>query len=236
MTAAHVDAHDGVTGEMLLGALIDAGASVERVEAAVRTLGVGAVRLAWARVQRDDAPACAVRVRAPVETPDVPTWARVREVLAYAALADPVRDCALEAVRRLVSAEAEVAGITVEELDLSPVGVLDTMASIVAVCASVHELGIDSVTIGPIGVGSGKLDTLAGPMPVPAPAVVHLLAPFELAAHPVAAELTDAVGAALVATLARPGSAEAPAHLQRVGVGAGSRLEDHEAVLRVLLA
>ena len=233
MPHAHIDARDGVTGEMLLGALIDAGASVERMEAAVRTLGVGAVKLAWARVRRGGTPACTVRVRAPEETPDVPTWARVREVLGYAALADPVRDHALDAGRRLVTAEAEVAGIRVEELDLSPVGVLDTMALVVAVCASVHELDLDAITIGPIGVGSGTIDTLAGPAPVPAPAVAHLLTGFETQARPYAAELTSTTGAALVATLAHRGAAPVPDDVQATGVGAGGRTNGHEALLRV---
>lgn len=235
MAHAHVDARDGVTGEMLLGALIDAGASVERVEAAVRTLGVGAVRLAWARVRRDGVAACAVRIRAPEQTPDVPTWARVREVLAYAALADPVRDHALAAFRRLVTAEADVADASVEELDLSPVGVLDTMAVVVAVCASVHELGLDALTIGPIGVGTGTVATLDEPVAVPAPAVVHLLEGFEAAPRPVAAELTTAVGAALVATLARAGTPPDPTGVDRVGVGAGGRHGEHACILRVLV-
>jgi uncharacterized protein (DUF111 family) len=229
---AHVDAGNGVTGEMLLGALVDAGASVERVEGAVRTLGVGAVKLAWAQVQRAGAPACAVRVHAPEETPEVPTWTRIREVLAYAALPEPVRASALEATRRLVAAEAAVTGTTVEDLDLAPVGALDTMAVVVAVCASVHELGIGRLTVGPIGVGTGEI---AGPAPVPAPAVTRLLAGFELAPRPVAAELTTATGAALVATLADRGAAPPPAEPGRVGVGAGTRLGEVESVLRVVL-
>lgn len=236
MPNAHLDARDGVTGEMLLGALIDAGASVERVEAAVRTLGVGAVRLAWARVRRGGTPACVVRVHAPEEAPDVPTWARMREVLAYAALPDPVRDHALEAARRLVGAEATAARVTVEDLDLSPVGVLDAMAIVVAVCASVHELGLQTITVGPIGVGTGPVDTIAGPVDEPAPAVAHLLTGFETRPRPLAAELTDATGAALVATLARRGAAPPPARVHHTGVGAGPRVDGYEAVLRVLVA
>lgn len=235
MTDAHVDARAGVTGEMLLAALIDAGASVERMEAAVRTLGVGAVKIAWGRVSRGGTLACTVRVRAPEETPDVPTWARVREVLAYAALADRVRDHALEASRRLVTAEAQSAGVRVEDLDLSPVGVLDTMALVVAVCASVDELGLETITTGEIGVGSGTVETLAGPVPVPSPAVTHLLEGFTTTARDVAAELTDVTGAALVATLVRRGATTPPAEPHRVGVGAGARRDD-DAVLRVLLS
>ncbi len=235
MVDAHVDARDGVTGEMLLGALVDAGASVERVEAAVRTLGGGAVRLAWARVPRGDTTACAVRVRAPEWTPDVPTWARMREVLTYAALDDAVRDRALEAVRRLVTAEAATAGVAVDDLDMSQVGVLDTMSLVVAVCTCVAELGLDTITIGPIGLGSGTVDTLAGPIAVPAPAVDHLLTGFTTQPQDTDVELTTATGACLVSTLAQRGMADPPAEVARVGIGAGHRIEGEARVLRLLL-
>lgn len=232
---AHIDADTGVTGESLLGALVDAGASIEVVEHAVRTLGVGRVKLAWARVRRQDVSACSVRVRAPEQTPDLPTWDRIREVLTYAALPDPVRERALEAVRRLVGAEAEAGGVPVEELHMSPVGVLDMLANVVGVCAAVHELGLTVLTIGPVGVGTGTVDTIGGPVEVPTPAVRLLLEGFETAPRSTAAELTTATGAALVATFARPGAAPSPDQVGRTGLGAGDR-ETADAVLRVQLA
>lgn len=233
---AHIDAATGVTGESLLGALVDAGASIEEVEHAVTTLGVGRVKLAWARVPRQDVSACAVRVRAPEQTPDLPTWNRMREVLTYAALADPVRDHALEAVRRLVTAEADAAGVGVDDLQVSPVGALDMLANVVGVCAAIHELGLTDVTIGPVGVGTGTADTFAGPVEVPTPAVRLLLEGYELAPQPAAAELTTATGAALVATFARRGVAPPLDPVGRTGLGAGDRSALPDAVVRVQLA
>ncbi len=233
---AHIDATTGVTGESLLGALVDLGASIEELEQAVRTLGVGGVKLAWARVRRQGVSACAVRVRAPEQTPELPTWHRIREVLTYAALPDDVRERALEAVRRLVSAEAEAAGVGLDALHMSPVGVLDMLANVVGVCAAVHELGLTVVTIGPVGVGDGKVDTFAGPAEVPSPAVRLLLEGFEMAPHPVAAELTSSAGAALVATFARRGAAPVPEAVVRTGLGAGDRDSPADAVLRIHLS
>lgn len=233
---AHIDAVTGVTGESLLGALVDAGASIEEVEHAVRTLGVGRVRLAWARVPRRDMSACAVRVRAPEQTPDLPTWDRIQQVLTYAALADPVRDHALEAVRRLVTAEADVAGVEVDDLQVSPVGALDMLANVVGVCAAIHELGLTDITIGPVGVGTGTADTFAGPVEVPTAAVRRLLEGYELAPQPVAAELTSATGAALVATFTHGGTAPPHDPAGRTGLGAGDRSALPDAVVRVQLA
>ena len=233
MAEAHIDATGGVTAEMLLGALVDAGASLQVVEAAVSTLGMGSVRLVVARVPRGDLTACTVRVRAPEQTPDVPSWDRVREVLTFAALDEAVRTPALDAIGRLMAAEAAAADVDVADLDLPQVGVLDTLAEVVGVCAAVHALGLDSLTCGDVGVGTGTLDTLAGPRPLPSAAVERLLAEFPLRPRPVAAELTTATGAALLATLARPGPEPAPADVRLVGVGAGDR-EAGDGVLRVL--
>lgn len=235
MAHAHIDAAHGVTGEMLLGALVDAGASIEGVEDAVALLGVGTVKLAWARVPRGKIDACAVRVRAPEDTPELPTWRRIREVVTFMATPDACRDRALETVRRLVTAEAEVAGADPEELDLPQVGVLDMLANVVGVCAALHELGVDRVTVGPVGVGSGTIETFAGEQEVPGPAVRALLDGFDVRPLPVAAELTSATGAALLATMATPAEEPDPARIIRTGIGAGHRSAPSDTVLRVLL-
>lgn len=236
MARAHVDARDGVTGETLLGALLGAGASVEAVDAAVSSLGVGTVRLAIAWVDRAGQPACVARVRAPEGTPQLPGWPRVRRLLEFAAVPDPVRDHAVEAMERLVRTEAEVAGVAVDDLDLQPVGTLDTLSVIVATCAAVHELGVEAVDVGPVGVGSGTVHGALGAMEVPAPAVRELLSGFAVVSHPVAAELTDAVGAALLATIAEPGTVDPPDAPDRVGLGTGPRVVGHTPVVRVRIA
>lgn len=233
MARAHVDARDGLTGETLLGALLAAGASVESVDLAVASLGVGAVRLAIAWVDRAGQPACVARVRAPEGTPDLPGWSRVRRLLEFAAVPDPVRDLAVTAMERLVRTEADVAGVGVDDLDLQPVGTLDTLSVIVATCAAVHELGVEGVDAGPVGVGSGTVHGALGAMEVPAPAVRALLDGFTVVSHPVAAELTDATGAALLATIARPGSVEPPHAPARTGLGTGPRASGHAPVVRV---
>lgn len=236
MARAHVDARDGLTGETLLGALLGAGVSVEAVDTAVASLGVGAVRLAIAWVDREGDPACVARVRAPEGTPQLPGWPRVRRLLEFAAVPDPVRDHAVAAMELLVRTEAEVAGVAVDDLDLQPVGTLDTLSVIVATCAAVHELGVDGVDAGPVGVGSGTVHGALGAMEVPAPAVRELLSGFEVVQHPVAAELTDAVGAALLATIAEPGAVDPPRTPDRVGLGTGSRVTGHAPVVRVRIA
>lgn len=118
---------------MLLGALADAGASLEAVQAAVDTLGGGPVRLTWGRVQRGGATAVTLRVRAPASTPRLPTWGRVREVVAFAALGDATRERALRVLDRLVEDHDD-------DQPPSEFAALDALAAIVATSAALSSL------------------------------------------------------------------------------------------------
>lgn len=237
MARAHLHADDGVTGEMLLGALVSAGASVERIEQALRTLGGGAVKLAVAHVSRRGRTACRVRLHAPEETPPTGSYERALEILEYAALPDPVRDCAVATFAGLSEALAASAGLAPTDLDLPEVGALDTIAIIVGVCAAVDDLDLDEITVGPIGVGSGTVVTFEGPVPEPAPAVRRLLAAFDLRDRGVADhQLVSPTGAALLRQVAAPVGAPPFTDIARTGYGAGDREAPHEPCLRADIA
>jgi pyridinium-3,5-bisthiocarboxylic acid mononucleotide nickel chelatase len=234
---AHLHAEDGVTGEMLLGALVSAGASVERIEQSLRTLGGGAVKLAVAHVNRRDRTACRVRLHAPEETPPTGSYERVLDILAFAALPDPVRDCAVATFAGLSEALAASAGLAPTDLDLPEVGALDTIAIIVGVCAAIDDLDLDEITVGPIGVGSGTVVTFEGPLPEPAPAVRRLLAGYELRDRGVVDhQLVSPTGAALLRQVAAPAGAPPFADVSRSGFGAGDRDAPHEPCLRIDVA
>ncbi len=236
MTTAHLDASHGVTGEMLLGALVDAGASLEVVEAAVRTLGGGAVKMTWAHVVRGEHQAFSVRVRAPEDTPDVHRWEQVERLLQFVAVDDAVRDMALEVTRALFTAEARVAGVELDDLDLPPVGVLDAAANILGACAAIHDLGISTLDVAPIGVGEGTASTFMGDLELPAPAVRALLADFALVSRPADRELTTAPAAAILHVLGRPAAVTTVPVPTRTGLGAGDRSTSVTAVVRLDLA
>lgn len=201
---ATFDCSAGTSGPTLLGALIDAGASVEAVEAAVETLGVGPVRLALGRVRRGGEAGLSVRVRAPVETPPVRSWRQVLRLAEFVALPDPVRDRTRRVLGRIATATGELLGEDPEAVDLHQLDALEMLSDVVAVVAALDDLGVESVTVGPVGVGTGELETAFGMVPLPGPLVQRLLAGFELQRHPVATELTTATGAGLLAELAAP--------------------------------
>lgn len=211
---------------MLLGAVIDAGASIERVQDAVDRLGMGATRVAWGRVRRAGVAAVTVRIRPPEDTASPDAWAAVRSILEDAGLTDAVRDRAQAVFRRLVEAEAAATGVAVDAVRLAPYGTLDALGHVVGTCAGVVDLGIGRLTVGPVGIGTTDPDDAV---------VAALLRGHRLVGTGVVGGLVTRTGAALVAGLAAPVAAapgDAPA---RVGTGAGERDLGHPHVLRLLL-
>ncbi|MBW3663317.1 MAG: nickel pincer cofactor biosynthesis protein LarC [Actinobacteria bacterium] len=235
MRVAYVDAASGASGDMWLGALVGAGASIEAIQAAVDALGAGAVRLSVARVRRAGVAATAVRVHAPEDAPPARTWHDIRTMLADADLPEQVRTRARDAFERLARAEAAVHDVDVDAIEFHEVGSLDAIADILGTCAGVVDLGLERLTCGPIAVGSGTVETMHGTLPVPPPAVTQLLRDRVVTGGPAGHELTTPTGAALLAELTRPVAAMPTLRLEAVGVGAGGRDLEHPNVLRLLV-
>lgn len=180
---AWVDARAGVAGDMLLAALLDAGADLEVVRRDVAAVIGGAVALDVAAVMRGPMRATALRVEL-VET-DQPhrSWREVRRLIEAADLPDGVRQHALLTFEALAQAEARVHGVTVDEVHFHEVGAWDSIADIVGVCAALEDLGVGMLVTSEISVGNGYVRTAHGAMPVPVPAVLELLAVQGDSAH-----------------------------------------------------
>ncbi|HEX9765342.1 MAG TPA: nickel insertion protein, partial [Nitriliruptorales bacterium] len=148
MRILHLDCSSGVAGEMWLGALIGAGASVEAVQDAVAAMGVGDVRITIGRVQRAGIQATSVRVRAPQETPSLRTWEQIRRLLEFAAIDDAVRDRSLATLERLAVAVGQAHGVGPDQVGFHEVGALDTIADIVGTQAALASLDVERVTCG----------------------------------------------------------------------------------------
>lgn len=233
---AWVDAGAGVAGDMLLGALLDAGARLDAVRAAVEAVLPGTVRLATSRVSRAGLRANRVEV-ALVDGPPQPLreWSALRALLRSAGLPERVRRDALAVFARLADAEARVHGISAELVHFHEVGAWDSVADVVGCCAALADLGIGRLVTGPIAVGSGTVDTEHGSLPVPAPAVVELLRGWS-AVGGGDGELATPTGVALLTALA-DGQGRLPAmRVDAAGTGAGARdTRGQPNVVRVLV-
>jgi hypothetical protein len=230
-----LDCAAGVSGDMLLGALVDAGAELAVLQAAVDRVGVEPVRLVRSTVTRAGLGACKVDVVVD-EAPRTRTWSDVRDLLERAGLAEPVRATALDVFARLAAAEAAVHRTTPEQVHFHEVGALDAVADVVGTAAGLDALGLTRLTAGPVVVGSGTTRGAHGPLPVPPPAVVALLRGAPVLAGPVAKEMTTPTGAAVLAAVVSSYGPLPPMVLRGSGTGAGERDPAELAnVLRLVL-
>jgi pyridinium-3,5-bisthiocarboxylic acid mononucleotide nickel chelatase len=219
---AWIDASAGVAGDMLLGALVDAGADLTVVQQAVDAVIADSVRLTSTPVTR--AGQHASRISVGVITQDVPVreWRAINDLIATADLAAPIRERAMATFGRLAEAEGRVHNLPAADVHFHEVGAFDSIADIVGVAAALHSLEIDSISASAIAVGSGRSRGTHGNMGVPVPAVVELAAGWKLFAGG-SGELTTPTGMALVSALAERCENLPLLTLQASGAGAGSR-------------
>ena len=215
----------GVSGDMLLGALVDAGVPVTVLQEAVAA--VVPVGLRAERVRRAGLAATKVHVEGVAST-HRRTWADIRSLVPDGTAA--------EVFAALAHAEARVHGVPAEEIHFHEVGALDAIADVVGVCAGFGHLGLDGLVVSPVALGGGTVRAAHGVLPVPGPAVVELLRDRPTYGGPVDVELTTPTGAALIATLATGWGAQPPMRVAEQGFGAGSRdLPGRPNVVRLLL-
>jgi hypothetical protein len=190
----------GASGDMLLGALLDAGAPLDTVRQAIETTGLTGWRLDTEPVLRSGLAAAYVTVSVTDDTTD----RTARELLALAARARPaaVADIAVAAITALATVEARLHGVAVDEVRLHEIGGHDTIVDVVGVAAALTALEVDEVFCAPLPMGTGIVESHHGTIPVPAPATLALLdgatvtgtdLPFETVT-PTAAALLRAVG------------------------------------------
>jgi pyridinium-3,5-bisthiocarboxylic acid mononucleotide nickel chelatase len=219
------DPFSGASGDMILAALVDAGAPLASMQDAVAQLGIEDVRIT-------SQPASAGAVRGtrvlvePVGAQPSRDWRTIRLLLEDSALPPPVRDAALTIFAALAAAEAEAHGQPVEQVHFHEVGGVDAIVDIVGACAALHALGIEQIASHPVAVGTGWVRSDHGLLPVPAPATAILLVQKAIPVRPdppgapQAGELLTPTGAAILGVA----SWHIPPHVaDRLGYGFGTR-------------
>src|SRR5690242_12048934 len=230
----YLDAFSGISGDMLVGALADAGADQPAIVKAVASLQAGAV-VSFEKVKRRGIAATRYLVSAE-ETTTHRHLSQILEMIARADISPRAKSTAQAVFRKLGEAEAEVHQVPLEKVHFREVGAADSIADIVGACIAFDTLDVDRVVCSPVNVGSGTVQTEHGMLPVPAPATARLLQNAPVYARGPAVELTTPTGAAVAATLACGYGVLPPMRIQRTGYGAGSRdFAEHANVLRAIL-
>ncbi|MFD2370381.1 LarC family nickel insertion protein [Brevibacillus sp. GCM10020057] len=251
MRIAYLDCFSGISGDMLLAALVDAGANRERIEAELRKLSLGEFRLEWKNVVKTGVRALKLDVIDETPQPAKPLKAlkvigdhahhhrgykEIVEMIEAAGLAPRVTARALAVFEKIAAAEAKIHSVPVETVHFHEVGALDSIVDVVGIALGLEELGIDRLYAGHVPTGNGYVRCDHGLYPVPAPATMEILIGIPLRSTNIQKELTTPTGAGVAAALVHEFGPLPSMTVEAIGYGAGTRdLPDQPNVLRLLV-
>jgi len=219
----YFDCPSGASGDMILGALVDAGVSVEALRAELDKLGVPGWTLGVREVRRGAFRATKVDVQVDRDVPRVQRHlADITGILGGSGLAPGLVATATRIFARLAEAEARVHGTTVDEVHFHEVGAIDAIVDVTGAVIGLHLLGAETVHVSALPLGGGFVDTAHGRMPIPGPGTAELLRGFPVVDTGVRAELVTPTGAAILTTLAAGGGPMPAMTVELVGYGAGT--------------
>jgi uncharacterized protein (TIGR00299 family) protein len=229
----YFDAFSGISGDMIVGALADAGADQAAIADAIASLNVG-VTVSFEKVKR--AGIAATKYHVHMEPQHAHRHlSHIVKMIEGAKLSERARANSIAVFRRLGEAEAEVHAMPIEKVHFHEVGAADSIADIVGACVALDQLDAGAVVCSAVNVGSGTVQTEHGTLPVPAPATAKLLTGAPVYAHGPQMELTTPTGAAVAAALGSFGTLP-PMKVSRSGYGAGTRdFPGQPNVLRAML-
>ena len=234
MKVAYFDCFAGASGDMILGALMDAGLSPDDLRERLSALRLPGWRLNVQRIVKHGLAAISVEVESEAESAER-TLGDIEALIANGALPERDRTLALRIFRRLAEAEAQVHGVSPEEVHFHEVGAVDAIVDVVGAVSGLSLLGVERVHVSPLPLGRGFVHAAHGLLPLPGPAVIELLRGVPVVGRETEGETVTPTGAAILTTLAASYGALPPFTIQHVGYGAGRREADYPNMLRVLI-
>lgn len=235
MRIAYLDCASGISGDMTLAALVDAGVDPAAIQAGLDTLGLPGVRLVVAEVKRSGFRATHVSIEHPPEQAHRHLH-HITDLIDASGLGDRQKELAKRIFTRLGEAEAKVHGVPIRKVHFHEVGAIDSIADICGAAIGWDLLGVDRIQASPIPTGRGTIDMDHGRLSVPAPATAELLCGIPLAESHVELELTTPTGAAIVATLVDAFGPVPAMKIAKIGYGAGTKdLATQPNVLRLFV-
>ncbi len=235
MKLAYLDCASGISGDMTLAAMIDAGVPLPEIQAGIDSLGLPHCRLVDQQVERHGFRARQITVEHPPEKAHRHLHP-ILQMIESSRLDTPAKQLAARIFQRLAEAEAKVHGTPVEKVHFHEVGAVDSIADIVGAAIGWTLLGAERLLASPVPTGTGFVQIAHGRCSIPAPATAELLTGVPLAASTVPAELTTPTGAAILATLVDQYGPLPAMTIETIGYGAGHRdLDQQPNLLRLIV-
>ncbi len=234
MRIAYFDCFAGASGDMILGALLDAGVEPDVWQGELNKLNLSGYELKIDRVQKQGIAATEVRVLVS-DGGQERHLAEIEELIGASQLPNGVKETSVEVFRRLAVAEAKVHGTTPDRVHFHEVGGADAIIDIVGAVVGLRLLGAKEIYASALPLGHGFVDCAHGRLPLPAPATVELLQGVPVLSRDVEGELVTPTGAAILTTLAQGFGPFPPMTVEQIGYGAGQRDFPFPNLLRLLV-
>jgi uncharacterized protein (TIGR00299 family) protein len=234
MNILYLDTFSGISGDMMLGLLVDLGVDLNLIEAGLAKLSVSGYKLEQRPEKRHSIGGTRVEVICENKQP-ARTWSEIDTMLAKSSLAEPVRKQARNIFRNLGVAEAKVHQVDLEEVHFHEVGAVDAIVDIVGSAIGLHLLGVEKTICSPLPLSSGMIRSSHGAMPLPAPATLQILQGKPVRDAGCERELVTPTGAAIAVGIACFG--DMPEFtIECIGYGVGGwNLEDRPNLLRGII-
>lgn len=236
MRIAYLDCFSGISGDMLLGALIDAGAEEKAIIKSLDQLKLPGFKVAFKTAEIHSLKAVRARVEVSGDQPSR-SLKEIQKILSKSNLPKPVKDKALAVFHRLAEAEAQVHGCSIEEIHFHEVGAVDAIVDVVGTLLGFHFLKIEKIVCSPLPMPRGWVHCEHGELPIPAPAVCELLRDVPVFGENLDQELVTPTGAALARELADEFGPLPAMRMGNTGYGAGSmkRNDGRPNLLRLII-
>jgi len=218
----YLDCFGGISGDMLLGALIDAGVPLETVQSQLQSLELEGYALQACAQKTHGITGTKIIVEVEEKQQPHRTWQDIRQLIENSKLELSVKDTVMKIFARLAQAEGKVHGVAPELVHFHEVGAVDSIVDIVGIAIALHEAGIEKVACSSLPTGYGYVKCWHGLLPIPAPATAELLKGLPLRSLNVEGELVTPTGASLVATLAGYFGPLPAMNIFSIGYGLGS--------------
>jgi uncharacterized protein (TIGR00299 family) protein len=230
----YFDCFSGISGDMTLGALVDAGVDPRPIQEAVSSLGLSG-SLSFESVRKGGFRATQAKVHAPHEHAHR-HWHHIEAIIDTSILSARQKDLAKRIFLRLGEAEARVHGVDLAQIHFHEVGAVDSIIDIVGSAVGLDLLGVSRFEASAVPPGKGWIKAAHGRMALPAPATAELLKGVPLAESMVEMELTTPTGAAILTTVVERFGPLPPLVIDTIGLGAGTRdVPEQPNVLRLFL-
>ncbi|VAX18698.1 FIG099352: hypothetical protein [hydrothermal vent metagenome] len=238
MKTAYFDCFSGVSGDMILAVLIDAGLSPAKLKRELRKLKLDGYAISVSQVKKSGISATNVKVRVDKNKNRVHrTFSDIKKIIDKSTLEPDIKKRSLAVFKVIAEAEAIVHGTTPAKVHFHEVGAIDSIIDVVGAVIGFSILGIDVITASPINIGAGMVKTEHGIMPVPAPATAIILKDVPTYSDGPAKELTTPTGAAILKTFAKSFGPQPSMKYKNVGNGAGGYdFADWPNILRVFIS